>query len=385
MTTKRDYYDVLGVPRDADQQEIKRAFRRKAREHHPDVNREDPEAEARFKELAEAYEVLSSPESRAAYDRYGFDGLRGRPMTDFEHTPFSDLFDVFFGGGMFGDVLRQAAGGGWGAGAAAAAEPGDDVAVAVELTLEEAAFGVTRTVEVEAPVTCQRCGGSGAAPGTQRVTCTQCGGSGRIRRVSSMGGFGQFIQTGTCDACEGQGTVVARPCEVCGGAGRVLGRREVKVEIPAGIADGQRLRLGAEGGAAGPGGRPGDLYVLISVRPDDRFVRDGIDLIHTVHITMVEAALGKTVQVPTIDGEPIELKLPPGTQPGDTRVFRGRGIPTLRGRGRGALKVVVDVAVPRHLDREQRELLEQFAQLTTEQNYQPEEGFFDRVRAAFRS
>jgi molecular chaperone DnaJ len=384
MTDKRDYYEVLGVARDADQGDIKRAFRKLARDHHPDVNQHDPEAEGRFKELAEAYEVLSSPDSRAAYDRYGFDGLRGRPLTDFEHMPFDDLFSVFFGGGAFGDVLRQAAGGSWGA-AGTASEPGDDVAAAVELTLEEAAFGVTRTVSVEAPLVCERCQGSGAAPGTERTPCTQCGGSGRIRRVSSMGGFGQFIQTGTCDACAGRGTVVAEPCDECHGSGRVRGSREVTVEIPAGIDDGQRLRIGGEGGAPGPGGRAGDLYVLITVQPDPRFVRDGHDLIHSIDLTMVQAALGETVEVPTIDGEPIELKLSPGTQPGDTRVFRGRGVPALRGRGRGALKVVINVVVPRHLDREQRELLERFAQLTSEENYQHEDGFFDRVRAAFRS
>jgi len=382
---KRDYYEVLGVARNADQAQIKKAFRRLAREYHPDVNSEDPEAEAKFKELAEAYEVLSDPESRAAYDHYGFDGLRGRPHTDFEHTSFGDLFDLFFGGGggMFGDVLRQAAGGGWGA-AGSAAQPGEDVAVAVELTLDEAAAGVTRTVSVDTRVECAVCDGSGAAPGSSRETCSQCHGSGRIRRVSSMGGFGQFIQTGTCDACGGEGTVVAEPCEHCGGSGRVSGTRAVDVEIPAGIDDGQRIRLTGRGGAPAPGGRPGDLYVLVSVAEDERFVRDGSDLIHRLDITMVQAALGDTVEIPTIDGEPIELKLPAGTQPGHVRVFRGRGMPALRGRGHGALKVVVNVTIPRHLNREQRELLEQFEELTSQENYQAEDGFFDRVRTAFR-
>jgi len=382
---KRDYYEVLGVARNADQAQIKKAFRRLAREYHPDVNSEDPEAEAKFKELAEAYEVLSDPESRAAYDHYGFDGLRGRPHTDFEHTSFGDLFDLFFGGGggMFGDVLRQAAGGGWGA-AGSAAQPGEDVAVAVELTLDEAAAGVTRTVSVDTRVECAVCDGSGAAPGSSRETCSRCHGSGRIRRVSSMGGFGQFIQTGTCDACGGEGTVVAEPCEHCGGSGRVSGTRAVDVEIPAGIDDGQRIRLTGRGGAPAPGGRPGDLYVLVSVAEDERFVRDGSDLIHRLDITMVQAALGDTVEIPTIDGEPIELKLPAGTQPGHVRVFRGRGMPALRGRGHGALKVVVNVTIPRHLNREQRELLEQFEELTSQENYQAEDGFFDRVRTAFR-
>jgi molecular chaperone DnaJ len=381
---KRDYYEVLGVSRDADQSEIKKAFRRLARECHPDVNAEDPQAEAKFKELAEAYEALSDPDSRAAYDRYGFDGLRGRPHTDFEHTPFGDLFDLFFGGGMFGDALRNAAGGGWGAAGTAAAEPGEDVAVSVEITLDEAATGVTRTVSVEVPVECAVCGGSGAAPGTSRETCGQCHGSGRVRRVASMGGFGQFIQTGPCDACGGAGTTVSEPCEQCRGIGRVMGARDVDIEVPAGIDDGQRMRITGRGGAPAQGGRPGDLYVFVSVAPDERFVRDGNDLIHRLDITMVQAALGDTVEIPTISGEPIELKLPAGTQPGHVREFRGRGMPALRGRGHGALKVVVNVTIPRHLNREQRELLERFEELTGDENYQLEEGFFDRVRAAFR-
>jgi molecular chaperone DnaJ len=199
-----------------------------------------------------------------------------------------------------------------------------------------------------------------------------------------MGGFGQFIHTGPCDACGGTGSVVAEPCAQCRGAGRVAGTHEVDVEIPAGIDDGQRIRLTGRGGAPAPGGRPGDLYILVDVAPDERFVRDGNDLIHRLDITMVQAALGDTVEVPTIDGEPIELKLPPGTQPGHVRVFRGRGMPVLRGRGHGALKVVVNVTIPRHLTSEQRELLERFEELTGSENYQPEEGFFDRVRAAFR-
>jgi len=381
---KRDYYEVLGVERAAEQSEIKRAFRREARACHPDVNAHDPEAEAKFKELAEAYEVLSSPESRAAYDRYGFDGVRGRPMTDFEHTSVNDLFDLFFGGGgMFGDVLRQAAGGTWGA-SGAGVESGEDVAVAVSISLEEAVTGTSRSVDVDAAVSCEACDGTGAAPGTSPEPCTACGGSGRVRHVASMGGFGQFIQTGPCEVCDGRGAVVSDPCEACHGAGRVRGSRQIEVEIPAGIADGQRIRLGGEGGAAPAGGRPGDLYVLVGVEADERFIRDGHDLIHRLDLTMVEAALGAHVSIPTPDGDPIELDLPAGIQPGHVREFRGRGMPALRGRGRGALKVVVNVTVPRRLDKQQREALAHFAELTDEANYEQEDGFFDRVKAAFR-
>ena len=383
MGTKRDYYDVLGVPRDADDAAIKKAFRRLAREFHPDVS-SDPEAEAKFKELAEAYEVLSDADTRAAYDHYGFDGLKGRPMVDFNQFGFADLFQAFFGGGMFGDVLRQAAGGGpFGAGGPGS-EPGENVLVETQITLAEAVSGASRTLPVTTHVACDRCGGVGAEPGTQRRTCPQCGGSGQVRQVSTMGGFGQFIRTGPCPKCHGQGSLVDKPCQKCHGAGRFKATHDVKVEVPAGIADGQRMRLSGKGGAPGPGGRAGDLYVHVNVLPDKRFLRDGDDLVHQADITIVQAALGDTVTVPVPDGEPIELKLSPGTQPGDVREFRGRGMPTLHGRGRGALKVIINVAVPRHLSAEQRKLLEKFQTLTSEKNYDPGDGFFDRVRDAFR-
>ena len=376
---KRDYYEILGVDRGAAESEIKKAFRKGARECHPDVNAHDPDAEAKFKELAEAYEVLSDPDTRAAYDRYGHEGVRGRPMTDFEHTSANDLFSLFFGGGLFEDVFGRA--GGW---ATSSASSGRDVAVAVQITLEDAATGVRKTVDVKAPVICDICGGDGAKPGTERETCPRCHGSGQVQQVASLGGFGQFIRTGICEDCEGVGTVVAEPCEKCGGDGRFMATREVEVEIPAGIDDGQRMRLTGRGGAASPGGRPGDLYISVGVLPDERFVRDGNDLIHRLDLTMVEAALGHTVTIPTIDGEDIELKLPPGTQPGHVRVFRGRGMPVLHRHGHGALKVVIDVIVPRHLSKEQRKLLERFEELATDATYEQDEGFFDRVKAAFR-
>ena len=394
MAAKRDYYEVLGLPRAADEAEIKRAFRRLARDFHPDVYPDDPVAEAKFKELAEAYEVLSDADSRAAYDHYGFDGLKGRPMVDFAQFGFADLFNAFFGGGMFGDVLRrqaafgdvlrQAAGGGaWGA-AGRLTEPGADVGVEVEVTLAEAAAGVTRVVPVIAEVHCDRCGGTGANKGTSRRTCPQCGGSGQIRQVSSMGGFGQFIRTGPCAACGGRGAVVKEPCDKCHGAGRFTATREVSIDIPPGIAHGQRIRISSEGGVPGPsGGHPGDLYVAVRVLPDERFMREGNDLIHHLHVTIVQAALGDSVTVPALDGD-IQLSLPAGTQPGDVKLFRGRGMPALRGRGRGSLKVIVQVTVPRHLSAEQRELLERFQELCSEKNYEPGDGFFDRVRAAFR-
>ena len=381
---KRDYYDVLGVQRDADAGAIKKAFRKLARECHPDVNPGDPDCEARFKEAAEAYEILSDADSRAAYDHYGFDGVRGRQMTDFEHVGFSDLFNIFFGGGMFDSVLRDA-GGAWGAasGGGAPAPRGDDVEARLELTFAESVFGVTKDVEVTADAACEVCGGSGAKKGTGREECPQCHGSGRMREVSSLGGFGQFIRTSTCTVCHGQGSIVKEPCEKCLGAGRVRGTRSVPVDVPAGIGDEQRLRLTGEGGSGARGGRPGDLYVAVAVAPHERFLRDGDDLIYRLDITMVEAALGTTAYVPALDGD-IEVELKPGTQPGEVKSFRSRGVPVLQGYGRGDLKVVVNVQVPRRLSAEQREVLEQFAELTGDADYEPDQSFFDKVRAVFR-
>ena len=381
---KRDYYDVLGVRRDAEQAAIKKAFRKLARTYHPDVNNEDPETEAKFKEGAEAYEVLSDPDTRAAYDRWGFDGLKGRQHTDFDHMGFNDLFSMFFGGGGFESVLRDAAG--WGGPASGGGAPvprGDDVEVSVELELREAVFGVTREVELKTDVVCSECEGSGARAGTGRETCPQCQGSGRMREVSSLGGFGQFVRTSTCNVCRGQGSIVKEPCEKCRGTGKVRAQRTVKVEIPAGIDDGQRLRLTGEGGAGSQGGRPGDLYVHVRVAPDEHFLRDGNDLIYRLDVTMIEAAVGTTVGVPALDGD-IEITLRPGTQPGEVKVYANRGVPALQGYGRGALKVVVNVTVPRNLSAEQRELLERFAELTSDKNYELDEGFLDKVRAVFR-
>jgi molecular chaperone DnaJ len=379
---KRDYYDVLGVSRDADAAQIKKAFRNLARECHPDVNPNDPECEAQFKELAEAYEALSDADSRAAYDRYGVDGLKGRSHIDFEHVGFSDLFNIFFGGG-FDSSLRDT-GGMWGtSGGGAPAPRGDDVEVALTLTFTEAVFGASKEVEVRAEKACETCGGSGARTGTGRETCPQCHGSGRMREVSSMGGFGQFVRTITCNVCRGQGSIVKEPCATCRGAGRVRGTHTVKVDVPAGIAHGQRLRLTGEGGVGAQGGRAGDLYVAVAVTPDEHFVRDGDDLIYGLDITMTEAALGTTVHVPALDGS-FDLELPAGTQPGEIKVYRNRGVPILQGYGRGALKVVVNVQVPRRLTAEQGALLEEFAAATSPADYELDRGFFDKVKAVFR-
>jgi molecular chaperone DnaJ len=370
-TTERDYYELLGVARDADESEIKRAFRRLARELHPDVS-EAPDAELRFREVVEAYEVLSNNERRQLYDRFGHAGLRsgGFQPTTFDFGDLSDLFSAFFGDDLFGVAGRAGRG------------RGADVAARVEIELAEAAHGTTRDVPFEVAAPCGRCGGEGAEPGTSIVACPTCGGSGRLRQVSRSV-FGEFVRTQTCPECSGSGRKIEHPCEECHGAGRVLEERTLEVDVPAGIHDGQRIRLSGEGHAGVLGGRAGDVYVEVRVKPDERFVREGDDVYCTVDLTLPQAALGETVTVPTLDGE-VELSFDPGTQPGSVRVLRGRGFPVLRGFGRGDLRVMVNVLVPRQLTDEQRRLLQEFERLSSDETYRVEESFFDKLKSAFR-
>ncbi|RJQ45554.1 MAG: molecular chaperone DnaJ [Gaiellales bacterium] len=372
---KRDYYEVLGVPRGADDKEIKKAFRTLARELHPDVNRHDPDAEAKFKEAAEAYEVLSDADSRAAYDRFGFDGLKQRGgFHDFSQFSFDDIIRSFFGEAMFGEDMF---------GGGRAASRGRDIAIPVELTLREAAAGVKRELEFEATVACEACGGTGAKPGTERATCTACNGAGRVRSVTRTA-FGQFMQTGVCGACRGAGSVVEEACAACDGSGRTVAARKVSVEIPAGIADGQSIRMPGQGDLGAIGSAPGDLYVHVSVAPDEGLGRDGDDLIHHLKLTMVQAAVGHKAVIPTIEGDE-EVDIRPGAQPGDVIVLKGRGMPRLRSRGRGELRLVVDVMVPHDLTQEQKELLREFEETTSDKNYAGGQGgLFNRIRAAFK-
>jgi molecular chaperone DnaJ len=377
MTVTRDYYDVLGVARDADETTIKKAFRKLARELHPDVNSHDPQAEEKFKEAAEAYEVLSDADRRATYDRFGHEGLRsGGYAPNFEgFGSVSDLFDAFFGGGgAFGDLFG---------GGARAGGPiqGGDVAVAAEISLPEAARGASVEVSYEAVALCEHCRGNGAEPGTPIETCPRCQGSGQLRAVSRTP-FGQMVRTAACDVCHGEGRVAREPCKVCRGHGRKVERSKVSIDVPAGIADGQRVRIAGRGHSGERGGPPGDLYVLVRVREDPRFVRDGDDLMTAVDVSAPLAALGTTVEVPTIDG-PVELEIPAGTQPHETLVVRGAGMPALRGRRHGDLRVVVNVIVPRHLSREQREVLERLEDSLTEHNLRSDEGVFTKLRRAF--
>ncbi len=369
-TAERDYYEVLGVPRTATESEIKKAFRRLARDLHPDVS-DAPDAEERFRELAEAYEVLSDTERRQLYDRYGRAGLRQRGFTpgSFDFGTLSDLFAAFFGEDVFGVSTRQRRRGG-------------DVAAEIEIDLVDAARGVTREVPFEVAETCPRCHGARAEPGTTPVACATCRGSGRLQQVARSL-LGEFVRSQTCPRCEGSGQLIEDPCRDCDGVGQVLAERRLEVQVPPGIHDGQRIRISGEGHAGALGARAGDAYVLVRVRPDPRFAREGDDVISTVDLTMTEAALGTSLTIPTLDGE-TTLEFPPGTQPGELRILRGRGMPVLQGFGRGDHRILVNVIVPRQLTAEQRALLEQFAESAHAGTYRADEGLFDKLKSIFR-
>ena len=371
MSTDRDYYELLGVARDADDATIKKAFRRLARELHPDVSSE-PETEIRFREVTEAYEVLSSSERRALYDRYGHAGLRsgGFTPTHFDVGGLSDLFSAFFGDDIFGGGGR------------AAQQRGADVGAEIEIELVDAARGAKVEVPFEVAATCKVCDGDGVEPGTQPLTCSRCEGSGRLHQVSRSV-FGEFVRAHTCPDCRGRGQIIEHPCQECRGAGRVSESRTLDVEVPAGIHDGQRIRVSGEGHAGALGGRAGDVYVLVHVNPDPRFVREGNDIYSQVDLTIVQAALGATVTVETLDG-PTELELPAGIQPGEVKVLRGKGMPVLQGFGHGDQRVLVNVSVPRRVSEEQRRLLEEFDAASDEHTYRHDEGFFEKLKSAFR-
>ena len=376
MTVKRDAYEILGVSRDADDREIKRAFRKLARELHPDVNRHDHDAEERFKEAADAYEILSDAERRQIYDRYGHEGLsgQGREPNFSGFGSVSDIFDAFFGGG-------DAFGGGRRSGGV----QGGDVAVRSSISLAQAARGTSVSIDYEVVSACERCHGNAAEPGTPIETCARCGGSGELR-TAMRSAFGQVIRAHLCDACGGDGKIARTPCTQCRGRGREARRTELEVDIPAGIADDQRIRLSGRGHAGEGGGPPGDLYVVVRVEEDERFVRDGNDLVSVIDVSAPAAALGTSVTVDTLDGEET-IELEAGTQPGTVVNLPGLGMPSLRRGGPGDQRVVVNVVVPRRLSPRQRGLLEELEGSLEEHNLHapPERGhesLFARVRRA---
>jgi molecular chaperone DnaJ len=376
---KRDPYEVLDVSRDADEKQIKKAFRALARELHPDVNRHDPAAEEKFKEAADAYEILADSERRAVYDRYGHAGLESR---GFEPSAggfgsFADIFDAFFGGDPFGAFGRRGFGGGPGP------VQGGDVGVEVEVSLEDAARGTAVEVGYDLVDTCQNCGGSRGEPGTRVETCERCRGTGQVRAVSRTA-FGQLVRAHPCETCGGEGRVPEEPCKECGGRGRRAVEKTLRVDIPAGIADDQRIRLTARGHAGERGGPPGDLYVLVHVAEDERFLRDGADLVSVVDVPAPDAALGTKVGVPTLDGEE-EIDVPAGTQPGTIVTLRGKGMPAIGHGRRGDQRVVLNVMVPRNLDERQKELLRELSESLGEENLRDGAGesLFSKVKRAF--
>jgi molecular chaperone DnaJ len=373
---RRDAYELLGVPRGADEKQVKKAFRQLARELHPDVNNHDPEAEEKFKEAAEAYEVLSDPERRAIYDRYGWEGLDSRGYAaQSAASSFGDIFEAIFGGNPFGS--------GFGGGGPGPAQ-GADVGAEVEISLEEAATGVQVDVEVETVQSCERCHGNRAEPGTPIETCERCGGAGMLRSVSQSA-FGQLVRSHPCDVCGGEGKVAKNPCTECTGQGRKLATVTLAVDIPAGIDDEQRVRITGRGDAGERGGPPGNLYVLVRVRPDERFLRDGADLVSVIDVPAPAAALGTTVSVPTLEGDE-EVEVPGGTQPGTVIELRGRGMP-VPGRNRtGDQRIVLNVVIPRNLTSRQRELLDELQESITDDNLSEGEGqsILSKLKRALR-
>ena len=343
----RDYYEVLGVERGATEAEVKKAFRRLARELHPDVNTHDPEAEAKFKEAAEAYEVLSDAERRRTYDTFGHDGLRsgGFSSRTAGAAGFEDILGAFFGQGdplfseLFGFGRRGPA-------------PGGDVAVAVEIELADVLEGASREVSFEAVSRCEHCNGNGAEPGTPIQTCETCGGQGAVQRVSRTA-FGQMVRTTACPTCNGEGKIPDEPCAECDGAGRIRRPRTWDVDIPRGIEHGQRIRIAGAGHSGEHGAPAGDLYVEVRIAADERFERHGEQLVSVARVGVTRAMLGGAIEVPTLDG-PREVEVPKGAQPGQRLVLRGMGLPSLHGRRRGDQLVVLDVVIPDRLNRKQR-------------------------------
>jgi molecular chaperone DnaJ len=374
MAVKRDYYDVLGVPRTADDAEIKRAFRRLAQQHHPDVDRNDG-AEERFKEVNEAYRILSDRQRRSAYDMFGHAGVEGAAAGGFEgfgggFGPFGDIFDAFFGGAPAGARRRGRV------------VAGADLRYDLTIDFAEAVFGVTKEISFPTLVTCGHCEGAGGEPGTELETCPECNGTGEKRRVAQTI-LGQMVNIVACPRCRGEGRIIATPCTECGGDGRVREDRTLQVNIPAGIDDGQRIALEGQGEGGPRGGPNGDLYVAVKIRPHPQLLRRGTELYHELPITYPQAALGATLSVPTVEGVE-EVEIPAGTQSGNEIRLRSKGVPRLRGAGRGDLHVILNVVVPGRLGKRERELLRELDEVSGPAVLPKGGGsVFDRLRDLF--
>ena len=367
---QRDYYEVLGVPRAASPEDIKAAFRKLARQYHPDVSQE-PNAEERFKEINEAYAVLSEPDRRAAYDRFGHAGVQNTGGVPDFTVDFADLFEEFFGGfGGFGRTSSRRA--------RNAPRRGGDLQYNVDLTFEESIFGVEKEVEIARDEVCETCGGNRAEPGTSPVRCTTCNGSGEVRQVRQTL-LGSMVQVSTCPVCNGQGETIATPCHSCTGRGLVRRNRKKVISIPAGVDNGNQIRLAGEGQPGENGGPNGNLYLIIRVLTHKYFRRRENDILLDLNINIAQATLGAEVDVPTVDGA-TKLKIPAGIQPGKVLRMRGKGVPHIRGNGRGDQMVVVNVEVPKILTGDQRKLMEQLAESLGSDVRPAERGFLDWLK-----
>ena len=374
--TKRDYYETLGVSRDADDAAIKSAYRKLAKEYHPDRNPGDAGAEQRFKDVSEAYEALKDPQKRAAYDQFGHAAFEGGMGGAGPHgfsgdfgASMSDIFDDLFGEFM---------GGRRGGGRRTMRERGGDLRYNLEISLREAHDGKSAQIRVPSSVTCETCEGSGAKPGTAPSTCRTCGGSGKVRASQ-----GFFTIERTCPSCQGRGEMIDDPCADCQGAGRVTKERTLSVTIPPGVEDGTRIRLAGEGEAGLRGGPPGDLYIFLSIAPHQFFQRDGADIFCRVPIAMTTAALGGQIEVPTVEGGRSRVKIPEGTQAGRQFRLKGKGMPVLRSKSTGDMYIQVEVETPTSLTRKQKEILKEFEDASSDATSPESSGFFARVKEFF--
>jgi molecular chaperone DnaJ len=378
MSTKRDYYEILGIHKGATESEIKKAYRNLAKKHHPDVNNGDKAAEAAFKEVSEAYEVLSDSQKKARYDQFGHAGVNpngaggfggGYGFEDFDLGGIGDIFETFFGGGFGGSARRRNG-----------PQRGADIKSFLDIAFEEAAFGVEKEISVSRMEVCNECKGTGAKKGTEPVTCTHCKGSGQVQYVQNTP-FGQFANVRTCEQCKGEGKIIANPCTVCHGKGRHKVHKKLKVNIPAGIDHEQIVSLSGEGEPGTKGGPPGDLYIVIRVKPHQLFKREGNHVVCEMPITFTQAALGAEIEVPTLDGK-VKFTIPEGTQTGNVFKLKGKGIQYLRRQGRGDQYIKVTVEVPKHLNDKQKELLKQFAEAIGEDGHEMRKGFFEKMKDA---
>ena len=381
MATKRDYYEDLGIDKNSSEADIKKAYRKLAKQHHPDANQGDKSSEAKFKEVSEAYEVLSDAKKKSQYDQFGHagtdsngfggGGFGGGGFGDFDFGGIGDIFETFFGGTGFGGRSSKAKNG---------PQKGADLKYAVEIAFEEAAFGIEREIQINRLDNCSTCKGSGAKPGTNPTTCKHCNGSGQIQYKQSSP-FGQFVNVKACDVCRGEGKIIAEPCHTCNGKGKVKNSVKIKINIPAGIDDGQTISLRGEGEPGIKGGPSGDLYINVRVRAHSLFQRQGNDVICEIPITFVQGAIGAELEVPTLDGK-VKYSIPEGTQTGSVFRLKNKGIPYLKGNGRGDQYVKVNIEVPKKLTEKQKSLLREFAEISSDDNHEQRKSFFNKMKDA---